>query len=71
MGILRCDSVLVIQLQGTDKGSLQLIQKVKGTAEKCNMTADRLTAGKTADRLIDHCLENGGGQIFSGSAFID
>ena len=71
MGILRCDSVLVIQLQGTDKGSLQLIQKVKGTAEKCNMTADRLAAGKTGNGLVYNCLENGSGKILLGGAVVD
>ena len=71
MGILRCDSVLVIQLQGTDKGSLQLIQKVKGTAEKCNMTADRLAAGKTGNGLVYNCLENGSGKILLGGTVVD
>ena len=71
MGILRCDSVLVIQLQGTDKGSLQLIQKVKGTAEKCNMTADRLAAGKTGNGLVYNCLENGSGKILLGGTIVD
>ncbi len=40
-------------------------------AEKCDMPADRFAAGQTADRLIDHCLENGSGQVFFGRAFID
>ncbi len=35
------------------------------------MAADWLAAGKTADGLIDHCLKNGSGKIFSGRAFID
>ena len=71
MGILRCDSVLVIQFQGADKGSLQLIQKVKGTAEKCNMTADRLAAGKTGNGLVYNCLENGSGKILLGGTVVD
>ena len=71
MGIFRCDSVLVIQLQGTDKGSLQLIQKVKGTAEKCNMTANRLAAGKTGNGLVYNCLENGSGKILLGGTIVD
>ena len=71
MGILWCDSVLVIQLQGTDKGSLQLFQKVKGTAEKCNMTANRLAAGKTGNGLVYNCLENGSGKILLGGTIVD
>ena len=35
------------------------------------MSADRFAAGKTADRLIDNCLENRSRQIFSGSTFVD
>jgi len=71
MGILRCDGVFVVQIQGADKSSLELGKEVKRTSEKGNMTADRLTAGKTADRLIDHCLENGGREILSGSTLVD
>ena len=71
MGIFRCDSVLVIQLQGTDKGSLQLIQKVKGTTEKCNMAANRLAAGKTGNGLVYNCLENGSGKILLGGTIVD
>ena len=71
MGILRCDGVFVVQIQGADERSLELGKEVKRTSEKGNMTADRLTAGKTADRLIDHRLENGGGQILPGSPLVD
>ena len=35
------------------------------------MSPDRLAAGKTADGLINHCLENRGSQIFLGSSVID
>ena len=40
-------------------------------AEKRNVTADRLSAGKTADGLVDNRLENGCGQIFLCRALID
>ena len=40
-------------------------------AQKGHMAADRLAAGKTADRLVDNSLENGGSQVFFGGAFID
>ena len=35
------------------------------------MSADRLTAGQTADGLVDHCLENRGGKVFFGCTVID
>ncbi len=40
-------------------------------AEESNMSPDRFTAGKSADRLINDRLKNGCGQIFFGSALID
>ena len=71
MGILWCDGVFIIQLQGADKSCLQLIQKVKGTAEKCNMTANRLAAGKTGNGLVYNCLENGSGKILLSGTIVD
>jgi len=44
---------------------------VQRTAEKCDMSADGLTAGKAADGLIDNCLENGSRKVFFGRAVID
>ena len=44
---------------------------MKRSAEKCNVTFDRLTTGKAADGLVDNCLENGGGKVVRGGAFID
>ena len=35
------------------------------------MTADRFTAGKTGDRLVDNRLENRGGKIFLCSTVVD
>ena len=35
------------------------------------MPADRLPAGKSADGLVDYCLENGGGQVLLGGAVVD
>ena len=35
------------------------------------MSADGLTAGKTGDGLVYHCLENGGRKVFLGSAVVD
>ena len=71
MGIFRYDGVFVIQFQGADKAAFKFGKEVKRTTEKGNVTADRLTAGKTADGLVYHCLENRSRQIFSGSTFID
>ena len=46
-------------------------KKVERAAKKCYGAADRLAAGQTADGLVDHRLENGCGQIFPCSSFID
>ena len=35
------------------------------------MTADRFSAGKSADGLIDNCLENRSRQVFFGSTVVD
>ena len=40
-------------------------------AQKSDRTADRLAAGQAADCLVDDRLDNGGRQIFLGSAFVD
>ena len=37
----------------------------------CIRDRDRLAAGQTADGLVDDRLEDGGGQVFLGRAFID
>ena len=44
---------------------------MQGTAQKSHMSTDRLTTGQTADGLVYHSLENGGSQVFLGSAFIN
>ena len=41
------------------------------TAKKCDMTADRFSAGKTTDGLVDNCLENRSRQVFFGSTVVD
>ena len=35
------------------------------------MSTDRLTAGKTTDRLVDNGLKDRSGEIFTGCAFVD
>ena len=64
MGMVRGNRVLVVQLQGADKGCAQLGEEVKRPSEKCHVAADRFSAGKTADRLVDHCLKDGRGKVF-------
>ena len=63
VGVLRRDGVLLIQLQGADKGFLQLRQEMQRAAQEGHVPADGLAAGQAADGLVDHRLENGGGQI--------
>ena len=71
MRVVHIDDVLVIQIQGTDKGLAQLRQEMQWAAEKCHGAADWFSAGKTADGLVDHSLENGCGKIFPGSTLVD
>ena len=40
-------------------------------AEKGNVAADRFTAGKTGNGLVDNCLENGSGKILLGGTIVD
>ena len=35
------------------------------------MTADRFSAGKSTDGLVDNCLENRSRQVFFGSTVVD
>ena len=58
MGVLRNDSVFLIQLQSTDKGLSQFGQEVKRTTQECNMSTDGFSTGKTGDGLVYNCLEN-------------
>ena len=71
MRILRYDGVFLIQFESADKGFLQLGKEMERTSEKSDVAADRLSAGKAGDRLIDYRLENGRGKIFLGRALVD
>ena len=71
MGVLRHDRMLIVELQGADECLSKLGQEVKRSSEERNVAADRLAARKSADRLIDDCLENRCGQIRLGGALID
>ena len=71
MGMIRGNDVLIIQIQCTDKCLAQFGEKMQRSAKECNVSANRFTACKTTDSLVDNCLENGGSQIFSCSTVID
>jgi hypothetical protein len=44
---------------------------VKRTAKEGNITANWLAAGKTADGLINYCLEDRSGEVFLGCTVVD
>ena len=71
MGVIRSNNLIRPQIQSSDKGGPKLGEEVKRTSQESHVSADRLSAGQAADSLVDNCLKNGGGQIFSGSALID
>ena len=68
MGVIRSNNLIRPQIQSSDKGGPKLGEEVKRTSQESHVSADRLSAGQAADSLVDNCLKNGGGQIFSGSA---
>ena len=63
--------MFIIQLQCADKCFPQFRKKMQRTAQKCDMAANRLSAGKTADRLIHNSLKDGRGKVFLGGTFVD
>ena len=71
MGVVGSNGVLVVQLQCADKSSTELGKEMKRSSQKCHMSPDRLSTGKTTDSLVYHCLEDGRCQVFLGSAVID
>ena len=71
VGVVRYDNMFIIQLQGSDKSSLQLRKEVKRPAKEGNVSADRFTAGKTRNGLVDNCLENGSGKILFCCTVVD
>ena len=71
MRVVWCDNMFIIQLQGSDKSSLQLRKEVKRPAKEGNVSADRFTAGKTRNGLVDNCLENGGRKVFLSCSVVD
>ncbi len=69
--ILHLDGVLFVQMELPYEGSLQLCEKVQGTAEEGHVAADRLSLRKAGNGLNDHGLENGGRQILLPRAVVD
>ena len=61
MRVVWCDNMFIIQLQGSDKSSLQLRKEVKRPAKEGNVSADRVY--RRQDQKWSgwtNCLENGG-----------
>ena len=71
VGMFRGDNLVPGQVKGADKGLSQLRKEMKGSSQEGHVAPDGLAAGKAADGLIDHRLENGGGQILPGSSFVN
>ncbi|GFI12354.1 hypothetical protein IMSAGC007_04837 [Lachnospiraceae bacterium] len=71
VGVSRRNGVFLVQLQGADKGSLKLREKMKRAAQKCHMAPDRFAAGQAADSLVDHGLKNRSGQVFFCRSLVD
>jgi len=71
MGIFGVNGRFVRQLQRTDERGLELGKEVQRPAQECNVTADRLAAGKTRDRLVDDRLKDRGGEVGFRRALVD
>ena len=71
MGVFGVNGRLVRQLQRADEGGLELGQKVQRPAQKRNVAADGLAAGKARDRLVDDCLKDRGGKVGLCRALVD
>ena len=71
MAVFRQDGGFLRQAQGADEGCAQLRQEVQRPAQKGHMPANGLAAGQAGDGLVDHRLEDGGGQILPGGALVD
>ena len=63
--------MLIIQLQSTDKRLPKLREEMERTTQERHMSTDRFAAGKSADGLVDHRLEDRCRQVFLGSSLVD
>ena len=50
---------------------LHLGEKMERASQESDVAADRLSAGKSADGLVDHCLEDRSRQVLFGGALVD
>ena len=71
LGIFRNNNLIILQFQSFNKALTQLIQKVKRSAQKGNMAANRLTAGKSRNCLANYSLENRSRNILTAGALIN
>ena len=63
--------MLVVQFQRADERGAQFREEMKRSSKKCNMAADRFSAGESADGLVYDGLENGRRKVFLGSPVVD
>ena len=70
MRIFRVECVFVRKFQCADKCLTKFRQKVQRAAKKCDISPDRLAAGKSRYCLIDNRLENRSGKVFPCCAFV-
>ena len=71
MGIVRNQSMFVIQMQGTDETGAEFREEMQRSPEEDDMPPDRFAAGQSGNGLVDDSLENGNRQIFLGGSFVD
>ena len=69
--MVRRDNVFVIQLQRADERLSQLREEVQRASEERHVAPDRLAAGKAADRLVHHCLEDRRRKVLLGGTLVD
>ena len=69
--ILRHNNFIFLKLKGFNKAVAQLVHKVKRTTQKGNVTANRLTAGKTRNSLVYNRLINRSRNIFLAGTLVN
>ena len=71
VGMLRNDHLLRREAERADKRLAELAEVMKRSAQKGDVSADRLAAGKPGHRLVYDRLKNRCGQILPGGALVD
>ena len=59
IAVIHIDDVICVELQCFDKAFFQFREKVQGTAEKRDISANRPSLCEVADGLVDDCLKDG------------